>query len=64
MRSIVLQIAGPLDQGGYASTKTIDITKDLQPGEQVTINTGLSYFLSNQQAARYRILAQSAKLVD
>lgn len=64
MRSIVLQIAGPLDQDGYASTKTIDITRDLQPGEQVTINTGLSYFLSNQQAARYRILAQSAKLVD
>jgi hypothetical protein len=64
MRSIILQISGPADQRGYAAAKTINITKDLQPGQQVTINTGLSYFLPNQQAVGYRIVAQSAKLVD
>ena len=64
MRSIVLQISGPADQSGYTAAKTINITKDLQSGQQVTINTGLSYFLPNQQAARYRIAAQSAKLVE
>tara|TARA_B110000879_G_C11059660_1_gene466187 strand:- start:261 stop:1100 length:840 start_codon:yes stop_codon:yes gene_type:complete len=64
MRSIVLQIAGPADQRGYGPTKTINITKDLQSGQQLTINTGLSYFLPNQQAGRYRSAAQSAKLVD
>jgi hypothetical protein len=64
MRSIVLQISGPADQSGYTAAKTINITKDLQSGQQVTINTGLSYFLPNQQAARYRIAAQSVKLVE
>ena len=64
MRSIVLQIAGPADQRGYGPTKTINITKDLQSGQQLTINTRLSYFLPDQQAGRYRIAAQSAKLVD
>ena len=64
MRSIILQISGPVGQSGFASAKTINITKDLQPGQQVTINTGLSYFLPNQQTVGYRIVAQSAKLVD
>ena len=64
MRSIILHIDGPLDLSGYGPTKTISMTKDLQSGQQVTINTGLSYFLPNQQAARYRIAAKSAKLVD
>ena len=53
-----------LSRVSYAAAKTINITKDLQPGQQVTINTGLSYFLPNQQAVGYRIVAQSAKLVD
>jgi hypothetical protein len=64
MRSIVLKIYGPIDQAGYGRTKTLNLTKVLQPGQQVTINTGLSYFLPNQQKASYRIEAQSAKLVD
>jgi tetratricopeptide (TPR) repeat protein len=64
MRSIILHIDGPLDRSGYGPTKTISMTRDLQSGQQVTINTGLSYFLPNQQAARYRIAAKSAKLVD
>jgi predicted Zn-dependent protease len=64
MRSIILHIDGPLDRSGYGPTKTISMTRDLQSGQQVTINTGLIYFLPNQQAARYRIAANSAKLVD
>ena len=64
MRSIILKIDGPIDQAGYGQTKTMALTKTLQPGQQVTINTGLSYFLPNQKKARYRVEAQSAKLVN
>lgn len=64
MRGIVLKIDGPAGQGGYAQARTINMTKDLQPGQQLTINTGLNYFLPDQQVARYRIAAQSAKLIE
>ena len=59
MRSIVLKVNGPAGQ-----TRTINMVKDLQSGQQLTINTGLNYFLPDQQVARYRIAAQSAKLID
>jgi hypothetical protein len=59
MRSIVLKVSGPAGQ-----TRTINMSKDLQSGQQLTINTGLSYFLPDQQVARYRIAASSAKLID
>ncbi len=70
MRNIVIQVVGPITSSGYAESKTIALTKTLQPGQQVTINTGLSYLLitdaviSGGQVARYRVTAESAKLVD
>ncbi|MDC3264339.1 M48 family metalloprotease [Porticoccaceae bacterium] len=64
MRSIVLMIEGPLGQNGQSQTRIINLSEDLQSGQQLTINTGLNYFLPDQQVARFRIAAQSAKLIE
>jgi len=64
MSNIIIEVFGPTNLSGSGQAKIIELTNVLEPGEQVTISTGLAYFLEQQGVANYRIVARSAKLVN
>ena len=64
MRNIIIEVFGPTNFSGSGQAKIIELTQVLEPGEQMTISTGLSYFVEQQRIANYRVVARSAKLVN